>query len=79
MYGGGSSWSMGKMEEERQNRGGGCKSPTSDLGLVSWVVQRDRREGKTPLHMLFAQATMSEEEQEAVTYMLALLILCSSS
>lgn len=27
-------------------KGGGCKSPASDLGLVSWVVQRDRREGK---------------------------------
>ena len=27
-------------------KGGGRKSPTSDLGLVSWAAQRSRREGK---------------------------------
>lgn len=43
-------------------KGGGCKSPASDLGLISWDVQR----GKTPLHMLFIQAMMGGGEQETV-------------
>ncbi len=31
-------WGKGGGETEK---GDGCKSPTSDLGLVSWAVQRD--------------------------------------
>lgn len=56
----------GKGGGETEKKEGGCKSPMGDLGLVSWVVQRDRRGGKTPQRMLFIQAMMSSAEQETV-------------